>query len=385
MVQVVLPVATGVTISTSSTKITLASDGAAANPFYVLTSSAITVKVLFADGSSIDYTNDKRTVYSVRSSSAALIQLTSTNQISVKSMAVLPTTATSVYVDVSFPGVYSVSGTAVVMVVKLSSVAISAQPYPTVSGWSGNMLTLRKVSCTGLWERLQASASGTLSDGTTQSSSAFYNLVTFTSSDATVAAVSALCSGSLCRGLVPAKAGTVTITGSFYGVQASLQVVVSASSTAVTALSIASNIGSSSTLSGVAGTVATMSVTALFDDGTNMAVSYSGATSSSWLTPSALLSFASARPTALAVSSQGIVTLSGNYYMSTALTASDKCGSGVSNTLNEFSNLSPAVYDVDLGATVGAPFGVAVVGSTFTVPVRIQASTTRALTAFQVG
>ena len=68
----------------------------------------------------------------------------------------------------------------------------------------------------------------------------------------------------------------------------------------------------------------------------------------------------------------GVVTLEANHYTSVALTVSDICGSGVSGTASVYANLNPSVYDVDLGAVDGPPFGVVQAGDVFSVPVRIQ-------------
>jgi hypothetical protein len=49
-----------------------------------------------------------------------------------------------------------------------------------------------------------------------------------------------------------------------------------------------------------------------------------------------------------------------------------------------YANLNPEPYDVDLGATVGAPFGTVAVGDTFSVAVRVAGDPSLDVTAFQV-
>merc|ERR1711965_409285 len=100
-------------------------------------------------------------------------------------------------------------------------------------------------------------------------------------------------------------------------------------------------------------------VTATFEDETTIAISTSGETSSSWLSPSSLLSFSSAVEAAVTVSSEGVLSLQGNYHDVVQLTASDTCGSGTTATRNIYANLDAEYHDVDLGSKTGAPFGSA--------------------------
>lgn len=342
--------------------------------------------VSFADGSTKDFTSDKRTVYTVRAgASSSLLTLSAPRTVTVVSGAVLGSVSSLAFVDVTFPGTYSVSGTASISVVKFLSLSISTQPYPTpLTAYTGNILTLKLLSCADYWERLQGLAVGTLSDGTAMSAYSFYSVVSWSTSNSAIASLSTLCVSSNCRGLVAASPGTITLTGSFYGISSSLDITISNVRASMVSLSIAATIGTSGTLVGVAGTTATMSMSAYFDDGTSMVISNSGATSTGWVSPASLMSFASSQPASISVSSLGVLTLLNNYVGPVVITATDICGSLVSATLSLYANLAPTTYDVDMGAALGPPFGTVVVGTTFTVPVRIQASSSSSLTAFQV-
>ena len=102
------------------------------------------------------------------------------------------------------------------------------------------------------------------------------------------------------------------------------------------------------------------------------------------ISPSQLLTFSSDNTAALTVSDEGIVALAGNFHDSVDLTAADKCGSGNSDVQAEFANLYPEVYDVDLGSSTKAPLGFIDVGDSIDVDVRIRASSSFALTVFQI-
>jgi hypothetical protein len=385
-VHVDMPAATEVVVAASAFKLAAAGDGAAASPFGVATKVGLTVTVRFSDGSAQDYTDDPRTVYTVRAGdSAALVALSGKSSVGVKGGAAVPDAAARVYVDVSFVGSpIALVGSAELVVVKLAALALATQPYPAVAGWAGgDVTTLRQVACTGVWQRLEAAASGTLTDGTTVAGAALSAAVALTSSAPAVAAFAALCTGPQCLGLVPAAAGATTLTAEFHGVAASLAVTVEATPATLTTLTVQPTFADG-TFRGVVGATAELQVAAAFSDGTAMTLAATGA-SSAWLRPSLLLSFASSQAAAVSVGAEGVATLRTNAAASVALTASDQCGAGLAASLPVFANLEPAPHDVDLGATAGAPLGPVAAGQTFSVPVRIQASSpTAALTAFQV-
>ena len=393
VVDVVMPAATGVTITVSSSKLAQAGDGASAAPFSVATTVTITVLLDFEDGTTQDYSTDSRTQYEVVTDddggvSNSTIKLNGVNTIGVKDRAELPfDAAVACSVFVSFPGVHPLNGTATVRVVRMASLELFSQPYPEVSNYYaafGNQLILRRVSCAGLWQRSHFTARGKLSDGTTQSSLNFYKRVSYASSNLTVATLEDLCFSGSCRVVVPSAVGSVTILGDFYGVNASLTLNVVADKALVTSVALKADIGSASTLTGVVGTTDVAATTVTFDDNTNMVVAYSGYTSSAWLSPDLLLTYDSDNRDAFNVSSVGIVSLIANYYDFSTLTVTDICGSGATDDLAIYTNLKPEVYDVDMGATTKAPFGSIAVGDTLSVNVRIQADGSFDLTAFQV-
>jgi hypothetical protein len=381
-VVVEMPSAISVTVTVSSTKIAVAGNGAAAAPFHVSTGVVITTILNFEDGTTQDYSTDARAFYSVvqDGNSENLITLYSTNRIKVLESHNLTAASSewaSVFVNVPSHGLNT---TASVKLVELAKVSVYTRPYPAVASYVVNQLELRQVACSGIYQRTQFFGGGVLSDGTSQSSLGAY--MSWSSSNTGVAAIS----GSSSRVLtVVSSPGTAVITGEYFGKFASLDVATLDETTSLTGMTMGNNIGSSSTLSGGVGTTDLLDVTVTLADGTAIKVSQAGQTSSSWLVPADLMTFASSAPSVLSVTSlTGYVALEANHYTSTTVTASDVCGEGLSASQEVFTNLVPEAYDVDMGFTSGATFGTSSVGSILSVPVRVQASASSHLTAFQL-
>ena len=355
-------------------------------PFSIATSVSFDVTVGFDDESSKSFSSDPRTVFAVvRDGFETLVELQDDNTITVRPDAIIAADSTA-NVHVSFPGTFDdLSATESVSVVELVSLSVSSQPYPPVGSFSGDVDELKLISCSSVYQRLEATATAQLSDGTEQTSSSFYQRVSFVSSNTNVADfTSAPSYGGIDRGLVATQAGETTVTGSFGGLSASMAITVADTQVAISGLTIADSIGSSSTLKGLVGTSDTMKVTATFEDGTAIHISASGQTSSSWLSPSSLLNFSSAVESAVTVSSEGVVQLDGNYHDTVELSAADKCGSGTTTERDIFANLEADVHDVDLGSQTGAPFGFVNEGDSFDVSVRVQGSSSYDVTAFQI-
>ena len=385
VVMLNMPPPISVAVTADAAKVAKNGDGATDTPFDIASSVTLTVVITFEDLTTQDYSTDSRTLYTVRQDgSETMVEMTD-NVLTVLSGAAITDDLSTVTVDVTFPGVYSMNGTVSVLVVELASLTISSVPYPTVDGWpNGDVTTLKLVACSGVFQRLEARATGVLSDGTTEDDEEFYKRVVYSSSKTAVADFdSSPCFGTNCRGLAASAIGSLTMTASFGGLTSALVVTVSVSTTTVTALTVADDVGTASTLVGVVGTQDTLAVTATFDDDTVLVVANEGQTSSDWISPSSFLEFSSDQD-AITVSDEGVVTLATNYYATVTLTATDSCGSGVSGTSEVYANLEAETYDVDMGATTGPAFGTVTEGDTFDVDVRIQGSDDYDVTAFQI-
>ena len=386
VVMLDMPDAVRVSVVTSSDRIAKSGDGATLAPFSIPISVSLSVMVTFDDDSSKDFSSDARTAFEVVSDgSEALVEFGSSNSLTVLPSADLADISALAQVFVSFPGVFDLNATASVSVVKFMSLSLMTRPYPSVGGFTNDVTVLRLVSCSGVYQRLEARAEGMLSDGTQQTSANFYKRVLFDSSDASVADFTSAPSwSSIKRGLVAFQSGDTTITGSFGGLSASMDISVVNDEAQIDGLNLANDIGASGTLSGVVGITDNIKVTASFDDGTSIALSASGQTSSSWLSPSSLLTFSSAVESAISVSSEGIVKLQSNHYAAIELSATDKCGSGSTASRMVYANLEAEDHDVDLGSEIGAAFGTLNLGESFDVEVRVQGSSNYDVTAFQV-
>ena len=387
VVMLDMPEAVSVTVSPSSSKMTRVGDGASLEPFNVATMVSLSVMVGFDDGSFKSFSSDTRTAIAVVSDgSDTMVELHDDQSLAVLPSATIRADSSLARVLVSFPGTFAVSATGSVRVVELANLSVSSQPYPAVGGFLGNAGVLRRVACSGIYQRLEATATAVLSDGTQQTALHFYKRVAFTSSDPSVADFTSVPSWSgMKRGLVATQAGRTIITGLFGGLNASTTIRVEDVETGIDSLTIASDIGSSGTLRGVAGTRDSVKVTASFEDGTSIAIATSGQTlSSSWLSPWSLLNFSSAVESAVTVSRAGMLELKGNYYGIVELSAMDVCGSGTTATRGIYANLDAEYHDVDLGSETGAPFGTVDAGESFDVEVRVQGSGSYDMTAFQI-
>ena len=120
-----------------------------------------------------------------------------------------------VIVDVSFPDVYNITASISLTVVEFGELSLSTSPYPRVSTYSGDITTLHVLSCSGVYQRLEASATGTLSDGTIKSTSVMQSYVSWESSRPDIATFAALCTGTYCRGLHPVSAGEIVIEADY--------------------------------------------------------------------------------------------------------------------------------------------------------------------------
>ena len=198
------------------------------------------------------FSSDSRTSVAVMSDgSEAMVELHIDNTLVVLPTATIAVESSLASVVVSFPGTFAVSETASVRVVELASLSVSTQPCHSGGSFEGDTTVLSLVSCSGIYQRLQAKASVELSDGTQQTSADFYKRVAFTSSNTAIADFTSdepSWSG-MKRGLVASQAGQTIITGSFGGLSDSMTIAVEDTQVAIDGLTIADDVGSSSTLS----------------------------------------------------------------------------------------------------------------------------------------
>ena len=370
VLMLTMPGATSLSASVSAAKLAKSDDPAATAPFSVATSATISATAGYEDGSTQSFSTDSRAVFAIAEDSTDLIELNG-NVISVLDGAAIMFDSTASVV-ISVPSVTDITVVVTVTLAEFASFAIDTTPYPAVSSFTGSFDTLRIIGCSGVYQRLQGLASGALTDGT---ESSVYAYATWSSSNENVAYFSATT-------LVPVTTGTVTITATFGGMDQTMEIAITNDEAVITSMAIGSSPG---TLTGYVNATDELAIMADFDDGTSLTIASTVAVSSSWLKPSQLFGWNSADSSVIAVNTEGILSLKANHFTSVGITAHDTCGFGItSDTASVFANLVAETYDVDMGVTSGAPFGTAEVGDTIEVEVRIEASSSYSLTAFQV-
>jgi hypothetical protein len=222
VVMVQLPAPVSAAASANRAKLTVSGDGASKAPFNVGTSTTLRVVVSFEDNTSRDFSTDSRTVYRARSTAdngCAGVLVLSGNTVTVNPLAkVTPSLVCSV--DVSFTGgiLPAQNFTATVGVVVFALLELHSLPYPLAQSYPhGDFTALHRIACTRLFQRLQARATGRLSDGTTKSNYDFYRRVTYSTTNSTVGYFGNDEGG---RALTVRRPGSIDLWGVFWGVNA---------------------------------------------------------------------------------------------------------------------------------------------------------------------
>ncbi|KAK3242510.1 hypothetical protein CYMTET_47799 [Cymbomonas tetramitiformis] len=372
-VTVALATPTSATITASPTKISRSSDGAANSPINTATSSTLTVTGTFDDGTSKDFTLDSRSTYTVTSGGALVEVTVGTSSVTAS---VIDGTADfgSATIEVSFPTyASSITATVTVTVIGTSSVALSSNPYPTYSGSSSfTESVLSLVQCTSTYQRAVLTATATLSDGTTHD--------VLSESSYAISQTSGL-SVTASNGRVVASAdGSYDVTATYYSVASTaFTYTVESNRVSVTSLTHTTSWSGSNfptTFYAVKDSTKTLSVTAVFSDGTQF-TDIVGGTQSSWVADTEYATFTSDAADKISVTAAGVATLLDNHYQAVALMATSMCSTSditdlVSGTMDVYANLRPATNDVDLGLNDGVQFTSTAVGGTFSVPVQIE-------------
>ena len=373
-------VPTAALVLSKQTRLTRASDPAALAPIGVGTSSQLSVFVDYADGRRVDFTNDPRTVFSVTSGSELV-------EVKGGVASVVAGSAGFGYATIraTFPtysAAANISAGALVHVVGLASLRMSANPYPAYPGsGAARVSALQRFACTAAYQQAQANLTAVLTDSTVFDVS---NASTFQSSAPGVVAVS----GARLAGLT---AGQASISGAFSGVQsdAPLALTVRNSGVKAASLSMSTSWASATTFVGLYNSTQQLSVDVTLEDGTRL---LDAVRSVDWLPISSLVTFSSDTPSAISVSGGGVASLVGNSYRGVAIQAlpvTGGCPIGEASTAKPalqtvYANLDPGLGDVDLGSRFGLPIPPLASGGAASLDVRINSSAA-GLMAFQVA
>ncbi len=283
--------------------------------------------VYFSDGTSQDFSDDSRTVFTVVSGQTlANLESVSSGGTTKK----LATTTSSsgvsgiVQVNVSFSSAYQgLVGSIQVNVTKAQDATVTAYAYPSsINSATSTVSTLWQVHCTGVYERASLGLTVVLSDltkyvVTTSSSTSF-------SSNSTSVAFVILSSGTTSI-LVGNSTGLVGVFGRFYGITSSQPWAVTVSSTPayVVGIQMSSSVFSGqNTFREVSGTSKTLSVKITLADGVVFPNALDSSVTSSWIAAPLWLIFNSSAPFAASINAQGVATLLANYYQMVNLSVS---------------------------------------------------------------
>ena len=355
---VTLPAATSVTLTLSNDVLTYSSDKAAVSPFNVATSSTLGITVHYSDGSSRSFSSplDSRASISVTSGSS-LVSVTD-NLIQVTALGVFG----SATVSVSFPGMYTVSASVSLSIVKFSALSLASYSYPDMTP-PKSIHVLHKLGCTDIYQHVSVTATGTLSNGVTGDLS---SVVSFVSSKPAIAAF--VPSTTHLAGLSAGNTSVTAVYSTFHSPALNISVV--PTHVHVTSIVVSLPSAVSGTFVAVVNATAPLQVSLTFDDGTVYNDVVSGP-SSAWVGSSQLVYFNSSKPRVIAVDSSGHTELLSNYYSTVDLSVRASCSSAPIAIASLYANLYPNTFDADFGNDVTAPFGIQSIGSDFIVPVRV--------------
>ena len=334
----------------------------------VRTQMSIRVFLLFPGGREQEMTTDSRTEFNFTTGSNLVQGVVSRSVYSVRASG----GNGSVTLSISFNHLPSLSAyTVAFSVVQSTDLMLSASPYPTFPG-SSTITTSRvhPIASTGVFQQALLASVLHLSDGTTRTVSGLTSLsYSIQKSDVPLSSVS-IAGVAASRRLAIADrtvgTGTVTVSADLAGlVSAPLDVFVEVSPVVVRSLSLTATPSQLTGLRNVA--TSQIIADALFNDSSRYPV-YSG----SLPALPGLLHLTTSHPSVASVNSAtGTVTLLGNSRLvPTTITAQTNM-SGVGATVEVECNLDPGAGDIDLGQRHGLPVPAALVGSIFTVPIRV--------------
>ena len=357
LVDVTIPLPSDIIISLPSP--VLALPNSTANFIGVPTSTTIQVTAVYSDGRRQDLTTDNRTMYIIPNGISIL-----------KSAQVILATGNSSQIEerviqVSFSQFPGLERNVTITIVEVSDIALRANPYPEYPGSSSNLISmLHPIAETRVRQQALILADAVLSNGERRDISSQPELqfeVTTSLSN-----VRSSISQNILTVPDAFRLGTVTI-------RATLREVTSQSPLSLDLHPVQQYIASirispfpeGNTFRGTIGSTRQVVISATLDDGRQYVNVFQDYNLPNFVT------FAATPPSAVTVgSTTGVATLQGNSLAPATITVS-AIGSGGTQTLRVNCNLDPEVGDVDLGLSTGIIIPPQAVGSTFTVPVRV--------------
>ena len=327
------------------------------------TITTIQITAVYSDGRRQDLTTDNRTIYAIPSglsiSRGAQVTIGTENSPQIEEHVI----------QVSFSQFPGLERNVTITVVEMSDIALRAIPYPEYPGSSSNLLSmLHPIAETGVRQQALILADAVLSNGDRRDISSQSELqfgITTSPSN-----VQSSISNNTLTVLDVFSFGSVTIRGTLREVnsRSSLRLELSPVPVYIASIRI-SPFPESNTFRGTIGSTRQVVISATLDDGRQYVNLFQDYNLPNFVT------FAASPTSALTVgSTTGIAILQGNSLTPATITVSAVMSDGT-QTLQVNCNLDPEVGDIDLGSLIGVITPPQVVGSMFTIPVRVNSGT----------
>ena len=389
IINVSLPAPVSIAVSVSDDTIVHTDDLLAQSPTNWPTETEVSVLVFFADGSYRDFSDDDRVTLSCTNCNL----LFNENVISLNNSNLdgqYEATFT-----VSLGDYSSLQATQTVLFDEFLALETSTAAYPScTSDACSNKTEVFPIQLAdGVYQRLQLSVSARSALGQTQALSWSSNTLSLSLSATDVLSIDSMeLTDNILTDvtsprvyIVPVQTGSCNVVVDWYGASATKVIKVAGTPTVVSAIS---NMDQSSTISETQFAEVGLLFRVSFDDGTSFSIDTADrGVGPSWIEDLYFVDVAATNAGSLTVDNETkmLTVLDNTPGMATAaVSISSTQDASVVCDIEYFVNLVPEQYDIDMGATVGPPFGVdATEESEFDVAVRF-CTDSNALTAFEI-
>lgn len=367
-VNVVLATPAYAVINATCTRLTHRGDVSVEPLTSIPTFCRYTVVMFLSDDTTVDMTQDERTVLNVTDGSSHLeLFITDITEYRAVRVPHDSTTTGEATLHASFQdytAAASITATLVFTVVQAEYVALWPTPWPAYDGSSGIWEDVLSPICgSNIYQRARVKLYLFLTDGSRWDVS---EGTEFSSDNAYILGVDT-------DVLVPTgAAGSASVKGAYFGMSStSVDIEVTSVALDVTAIEHSTVWEEQHTFSALAGTERLLQIAVTLGDGTHLEDVVGGA-QTSWLPASSVANFVSSRTEVIDLSAEGVATLHGNYPEEIELNAIMRCGSWLSAADNVWANTLPAEHDVKLGNQFGAQVDATASGELTDIPVYVE-------------
>ena len=347
-------------VELSSSRITYTGDTATFGG--IPTSASLTMILQYPDGLTRDATSDVRTQFTILQGDSLVTLTVMDSEVMIEPSDSTSTAFGDVLISVSFGSVPPLAINVSLNVVRFLGVDIFANPYPPYPGYDlVQKSTFFQIENTGVYQRGALQLHTLLTDGSSVSVTDS-PLVFFQSFSPAV-----IISGNVFQA---SQAGIYQVQGQLGPNSAIMNLTVSNIPVVISSFVRFSLSSNRSTLQGLIQFRDPLELDVQFSDNTMYPRFVPDGTT---LFPS-LVSLTSDTPTAASISSAtGNVTLLSNHHSLVTITATKNSGNRVQSQISFACNLEPSIGDVDIGSNSGIPIPAVQSGSTFSIPLFINA------------